>query len=290
MIMCTNRSWLRPILTLVVAAFCFVALDVVGITEAFVLPQHAQQQHYRSNVHTINKKNVPSTTTTPSSSKSQLHVLLDLPEGFFTVTFPMLGILLGWSRGFSRLRMEERAWELRLEESRQQKLAADPTLTEIELRRKEASMEWSAYGKPRLEEEQLNREREQRIKELENEISEGAFGRERRGRGRRGTKVMDYYDDEDDHEEVSSSSRRSGSGSNRMTDDEIRMFEMEHGIDYDPYYDDPYTEEELPDDMNYQIDKKYGDRVYENGEVFYKDKASGMYYRQGAKPRNLSFW
>ena len=288
MMMCSNRSWLRPIVTLVVAVFMFVALNVVSITEAFVVPQqarHQDHQHRTGNAPIINKNGqaVPSTT--------QLQLMLDVPDGFFTVTFPMLGILLGWSRGFSRLRMEERAWELRLEESRQQKLANDPTLTEIELRRKEASMEWSAYGKPRLEEEQLNREREQRIKELENEISEGAFGRNR-GRGRRGTKVMDY-DDEDDYDEVSSSSSRRSGGSNsggRMTDDEIRMFEMEHGIDYDPYYDDPYTEEELPDDMNYQIDKKYGDRVYENGEVFYKDKASGMYYRQGAKPRNLSFW
>ena len=76
----------------------------------------------------------------------------------------------------------------------------------------------------------------------------------------------------------------------QMTDDEINQFEMEYGIEYDPYYDDPYAEDELPDDFDFKVDKKYGDRIYENGEIFYKDKESGLFYRQGAKPRNLSFF
>lgn len=58
----------------------------------------------------------------------------------------------------------------------------------------------------------------------------------------------------------------------------------------DPYYDDPYTEDELPDG-DYDVDKFYGDRIYsKTGEIFYKDSDTGLFYRQGAKPRNLSFW
>lgn len=198
---------------------------------------------------------------------TSLNVLIDVPEYFFTFTFPMLGIILSVSKSFGRLRMEERAWELRVEEARMKRLKEDPTLTEIELRRKEAAMEWSAYGKPRMDEERA--EREMRGKE---------------GRGR--VKVMEreeYYDEQDDYEDEDEREYR-------MTDKEIALFEMEYGVEYDPYYDDPYKEEELPDDVSFNVDKKYGDRIYENGEIFYKDKESGLFYRQGAKPRNLSFW
>ena len=198
---------------------------------------------------------------------TSLNVLIDVPEYFFTFTFPMLGIILSISKSFGRLRMEERAWELRVEEARMKRLKEDPTLTEIELRRKEAAMEWSAYGKPRMDEERA--EREMRGKE---------------GRGR--VKVMEreeYYDEQDDYEDEDEREYR-------MTDKEIALFEMEYGVEYDPYYDDPYKEEELPDDVSFNVDKKYGDRIYENGEIFYKDKESGLFYRQGAKPRNLSFW
>ena len=197
----------------------------------------------------------------PRETSTQLNLLLDVPDYFFTFTFPMLGIILSISKNFGRLRMEERAWEQRLEEAREKKLRQDPTLTEIDLRRKEASMEWSAYGKPRMEEERLERERKARVQ------------------------VMDKAYDDDDDEQDDADYR-----DNRMSDAEITLFEAEFGIDYDPYYDDPYTEDELPDDTPFVTDKKYGDRIYENGEIFYKDKDSGLYYRQGAKPRNLSFW
>ena len=101
---------------------------------------------------------------------------------------------------------------------------------------------------------------------------------------------FNFVDEDVDDDEDNDGGSYVNENSYRMTDDEIKLFELEYGIDYDPYYDDPYTENELPDDINYQTDKKYGDRIYENGEIFYKDKVSGMYYRQGAKPRNLSFW
>ena len=192
----------------------------------------------------------------PSSTSTSLNVLLEVPEYFFTLTFPMLGILLSVSKGFARLRLEESAWEQRLEEAREKRLREDPTLTELELRQKEASLEWSAYGKPRKEEA----ERERAMKEG------------------RGVQVMDREARYDDNRNY------------HMTDDEINQFEMEYGIEYDPYYDDPYDEDELPEDVKFRVDKKYGDRIYENGEIFYKDKSSGFFYRQGAKPRNLSFF
>lgn len=220
------------------------------------------------NIGTGNKNRIRNTNSDASSTS--LNVLLEVPEYFFTFTFPMLGILLSVSKGFARLRLEESAWEQRLEEARAKRLREDPTLTELELRRKEASMEWSAYGKPRKQEV----EREKTMREGD---EEGSFGR-----GRRGVKVRereDRYDDSyDDNRDY------------HMNDDEINKFEFEYGIEYDPYYDDPYSEDELPNDIKFRVDKKYGDRIYENGEIFYKDKASGLFYRQGAKPRNLSFF
>ena len=235
-----------------------LSASVVGFVPYSSMPKHPMQQK--------SVKYCDSNVFIPRKDTS-LNVLIDVPEYFFTFTFPMLGIILSISKSFGRLRMEERAWELRVEEARMKRLKEDPTLTEIELRRKEAAMEWSAYGKPRMDEERA--EREMRGKE---------------GRGR--VKVMEreeYYDEQDDYEDEDEREYR-------MTDKEIALFEMEYGVEYDPYYDDPYKEEELPDDVSFNVDKKYGDRIYENGEIFYKDKESGLFYRQGAKPRNLSFW
>lgn len=187
---------------------------------------------------------------------TQLNLLLDVPDGFFAVTFPMLGLLLSLSKTFVRARMEEIAWEQRLEEARKLQLRQDSTLTESELRRQEAALEWSAYGKPRQEREELQRSKKRRVQVMERE----------------------RYDDD-------SESRRS----NRMSEEDIEALEEEFGIAYDPYYDDPYTEDELPEGK-YTVDKRYGDRVYQDGEIFYKDKSTGLFYRQGAKPRNLSFF
>ncbi|GAX18991.1 hypothetical protein FisN_8Hh212 [Fistulifera solaris] len=197
---------------------------------------------------------IPSTTPTThqlTRQRPRLQLLLDVPDNFFAITFFGLGLLLNISKNFARVRMEERAWEQRLEEARMERLKQDPTLTELDLRRKEAAVEWSAYGTPRLEEEERRRRRVQ---------------------------VMDRVQEE-------SSSRRVG----KMSQDEIEAFEFEYGVEYDPYYDDPYTEDDLPAGK-FSVDKLYGDRVYENGEIFYKDAQSGMFYRQGCKPRNLSFW
>ena len=178
------------------------------------------------------------------------------------------GLVLSFTKNFGRMRMEERAWEQRLEEGRRRRLAEDPTLTELDLRRREAEMEWSAYGKPRMEEEAIRRQMEEREEEL------------RSSRSRKRVRVKTRGEDEDDEMEYRE---------NRMSDQEIDQFEAEFGIDYDPYYDDPYTEDDLPEG-NYQVDKKYGDRIYEDGEIFYKDAQSNLYYRQGARPRSISFF
>ena len=105
----------------------------------------------------------------------------------------MLGIILTVSKGFARIRLEESAWEQRLKEARTKRLRDDPTLTEFELRRKEASLEWSAYGKPRRQEE----ERERLMREEDEEPSRGR---------RRGVKVMEReYDEDADAESIAES-------------------------------------------------------------------------------------
>ena len=103
-------------------------------------------------------------------------------------------------------------------------------------------------------------------------------------------KVMERPEEDESSSSSSSSSySRTSSTTTRMTDAEIQAFQVEYGVAYDPYYDEPYTVDELPTDVTYQTDRRYGDRIYENGEIFYKH-GDDMYYRQGAKPRNLKFW
>jgi hypothetical protein len=205
--------------------------------------------------------------------------LLDVPDAFFTVTFSALGILLGVSRRFARVRMEERAWEQRLEEGRRRRLARDPSLTEAELRRREAAAEWSAYGRPRVEEEEAERRR--RI---------GGNDDDRRRRGRRRVRVLAAdRDGTDEREREGEDEEEDLVREHGMTEEEIAAFEREYGIQYDPYYDDPYTEGELPEGK-FDVDRLYGDRVYDTGEIFYRDERTGLYFRQGSKPRNLSFF
>ncbi|EEC50168.1 predicted protein [Phaeodactylum tricornutum CCAP 1055/1] len=238
---------------------------VVSLTGAFMLPELPLNSMRACSICPLspfaNPTAVSARNSNPAHSSTSLNLLLDVPDGFFTITFPTLGILLSLSKNFARIRMEENAWEQRLAEARKERLRKDPTLTEIDLRRKEAAIEWSAYGKPRMEEEQLERD----LKEIQ----------------RSRTRVMDRSEDEED---VVGTEREYC-----MTDEEIESFELEYGVEYDSYYDDPYSEEELPEGK-FSLDRMYGDRVYDNGEIFYKDKESGLYYRQGAKPRNLSFW
>jgi hypothetical protein len=175
-----------------------------------------------------------------SKSSTQLLALIDVPDGFFTITFFGLGLLNSVSKNIARVRMEERAWEQRLLQERKSDGGNDD-LDELTTRRQQAANEWSAYGEPR-------RQEQQRVQVMERP-QERVVG--------------------------------------KMTLEEIRSFEQEYKIDYDPYYDDPYEEEELPKGK-FKVDGAYGDRIYPSGEIFYKD--GSVFYRQGAKPRNVRFW
>lgn len=233
----------------------FFVAYLLGCCSAFA-PLHKNRVQTLHPVTTIQHPSPKSTTALNDG------VLLDVPEGFFTITMVGSGLFLSIAKDFGRIRMEERAWEQRLEEGRRRRMAEDPTLTELDLRRREAELEWSAYGKPASEvirEEQERSRRRQRVKVMERGAED---------------------DDDDDDDEYRSVF---------MSDKEIDLFEAEFGIDYDPYYDDPYAEDELPEG-NFKTDKKYGDRFYEDGEIFYKEANSGLFYRQGARPRNSSFF
>jgi hypothetical protein len=211
-------------------------------------------------------KSSASSSLIPTSSLVQQHIkkgaaciqtrryaLLDVPDNFFTILLPTLSLFLAYSKKNARARLEERAWEQRLDEARQIQLQKDATLTQVDLRRREAAAEWSAYG---------------------NTSNESTQTTTSSSRGRRRGGVTLQQDPEEE------SSFRSLT----MTDEEILKFQQEFGVDYDPY-----TEEELPTDIPFKVDKQYGDRIYQDGEVFYKDQDSGFYYRQGSQPRMQKF-
>jgi hypothetical protein len=163
--------------------------------------------------------------------------------------------MLQISKQINRARLEERAFDLRLKEARERKLEQDPSLTESELIRLEASQDVSYYGPDAMARREL---KETRISPQKITVLERTSGRK-------------------------------GERRYTLSDDDIVELEA-MGIEYDPYYDDPYTEDEMPDDEEYRQDKRYGDRIYENGEIFYKDADTGLFYRQGAKPRISTFW
>lgn len=180
----------------------------------------------------------------------------------------MSGMLLSLSKSFARIRMEENAWEQRLATARAAAWQADSTLTDMDIRRQQAAQEWSAYGQPRRQQE---------------------AEQQRSSNNKKRVKVMEREDDDDDDDKNDSSFARPTDSSFQMTDAEIQAFELEYGVAYDPYYDEPYTQAELPNDVEYTTDRRYGDRIYANGEIFYKH-GEDCYFRQGAKPRNIKFW
>jgi hypothetical protein len=180
--------------------------------------------------------------------------LLDVPDNFFTILLPTLSLFLAFSKTNARARLEERAWEQRLEEAREIQLEKDATLTQVDLKKREAAAEWSAYGNKNSNESSPQTLSSRRRRVLIKERPDESFSR-----------------------------------SYTMTNEEILKLKQEFGVEYDPYYDDPYTEEELPTDIPFKVNKQYGDRIYQDGEVFYKDQDSGLYYRQGSQPRMQTF-
>jgi len=161
-----------------------------------------------------------------------------------------IGLFYVVTRDINRARLEERAFDLRIKENREQRLAADPTLTEKELIREELANSFSYDEK----------EREKKSKGLK-------------------TLVMEREEDDID----------GGGRLYMLSEKEIRELET-LGVQYDPYYDDPYAKDELPEDIPYQDVKRTGDRMYENGETFFLDPETELYFRQGSRPRMKPFW
>jgi len=281
---------MKPAILLIGTLFVGISSSSLSSTkQAFVHPNHSTIPHYTesfsssvavgpsqrsSNIRQIYDRQLATTTT-------QLYngVYLAVPDDFFTVTGLILGTTYTLMKAINRVVLENVAWENRLEDVRQTKLdnldnENISLFTELDLRRQDAANSKSAYGSEAREGraggrvEGRGRDRRVMTKEY------GGFdGEERRGRG-------------DDDTDGDTESRKYS-----MTDEQILQFEQEYAIDYDPYYDEPYTEEELPDDMKFHKDKSYGDRRYENGELFYQDEENkNLYWRQGGRPRLRQFW
>uniref|UniRef100_A0A7S4RGX6 Uncharacterized protein n=1 Tax=Ditylum brightwellii TaxID=49249 RepID=A0A7S4RGX6_9STRA len=190
---------------------------------------------------------------------TSLHPLIPVDDWFFTRMGLAISIFNIITRKINRDALENLAWEQRLEEAREEKLMADPTLTELDLMREKGASSGRSYGNSARYEE---------------EMEEREYVGSRRG-GRVGVR----------------GNARNSPNPRTMTDEEIADFEREYGVEYDPYYDEPYTEDELPTDMKFRKDSLYKDRRYENGEIFYYDDKQNVFYRQGSKPRkNRPFW
>lgn len=197
----------------------------------------------------------------PSSTAINNGIIIDVDDNFFTAAFFSIGLFYSLGKAYNRYLLEEVAFEQRRLEARERRLDEDPTLSELELRREESSSWPSVYGRKYRG-------------EGETTASEGVRDSKRR---KSRVSLMDREEEEGDDDDFG------------MTDEQIAEFEAKYNIEYDPYYDEPYEESELPVGK-YKEDKSYGDRRYENGEVFYKDDATGLFYRQGSRPRQKKFW
>lgn len=198
-------------------------------------------------------------------------IIIDVDDNFFTAAFFSIGLFYSLGKAYNRFLLEEVAFEQRKLEARERRLSEDPTLLELDLRREESEGWTSVYGR---------RNRQSREKGEGSPSGTMETQREGKSSGSRTAVLERDVDDEDDDYEDDDYG---------MNDEEISEFESKWGVEYDPYYDEPYEESELPVGK-FKEDKSYGDRRYLNGEVFYKDEASGLFYRQGSRPRAKKFW
>lgn len=285
-----KHTYLQDMRFIKTTLFIFTTFAISKVSvEAFApTPFHSRT----NNVNNINRNvihNSPTTSssitssTTSSTSTTQLNfgAIVNVPDDFFTITGISLGFAYTILRSWNRVTVENVAWENRLEDARQTKLDQEfddsgsgksstnvNSYTELDLRRMDAAASKSAYGPDAM----------------------AARERERKGKARR-VRTMEedaYYNDNDnDQEEEDERSDRVYN----MNDEQINEFEETYGVEYDAYYDEPYTMDELPDDMSFVEDKVYGDRRYENGEIFYQDEGNkSVYWRQGGRPRLKQFW
>jgi len=222
-----------------------------------------------------NNENHYHNTNTATTTQLYDGVIVPIADDFMTITGLALGLTYSLTRSVNRVVLENVAWENRLEDARQKKLdnldEGDISLyTELDLRRQDADKSNRFYGTKVMEEE-----------------GRGGGRVEGKGRSRRvQTKEYGGYDANEVSDRDEGDDRKY-----TMTDLQILDFEDEYGVEYDPYYDEPYMEDELPDEMTFYKDKTYGDRRYENGEVFYQDEDNkDLYWRQGGRPRLRQFW
>jgi len=241
-----------------------------------------------------------STTTTTALRNG---VIIDVSDNFFTSAFFSIGLFYSLGKAYNRYLLEEIAFERRKLEARERKLeemggggyggeGGDETssslVTELDLRRMESAKWLSVYGRKYRG---VGETIATAGRDVDGDATERVEGGGRRRRGRR-TGILDRDDDEDDDDGDDDGGYEYDDDDDDgrpapMTDDEIREFENANGVEYDPYYDEPYAEDELPRGK-YKEDKSYGDRRYENGEIFYREGA--VYYRQGSRPRQKKFW
>ncbi|KAK1748963.1 hypothetical protein QTG54_000902 [Skeletonema marinoi] len=251
----------------------FIVLVFLGeCHHAFILPTHKQLHVHSTQSSDLLNTNILRRKSSldhirrhnklvhTSSTAINNGIIIDVDDNFFTVAFFSIGLFYSLGKAYNRYLLEEVAFEQRRLEARERRLEEDPTLSELDLRREETANWPSVYArKYRGEGETTASEGERDSKWRKSRVS-----------------VMDREDDGDDDDYG-------------MSDDQISEFESTYGVEYDPYYDEPYEESELPVGK-YKEDKSYGDRRYENGEVFYKDDATGLFYRQGSRPRQKKFW
>jgi hypothetical protein len=235
-----------------------------------------QQQLYRS-FSTALLKRRPNCenicTRSSTSSKSPLRLLQErrvvvyvpsrggAPYSFRLAAIPALpleGLFLGLAwvilPYFVRVASAERAWEERLMEARKKRAQETGIeLSNVEFYQQSVSTYPSMYG------------------------PDGTLERKRKAALRKKDEIEGPMRGEEEEEEDLAASVQ-----------ERMAFEKEFGLEYDPDYDDPLLEEQLPKDLKFIKLSVYGDRMYEDGRVYFKD--GDVYFRRGAKPRLRSFW
>jgi len=199
----------------ILSAIVLVAVVLVDICKAFTLPTAIQQSKISNNIHKNKLVHFDGYKTTTALQNG---IIIDVPDDFFTATFFSIGLFYSLGKAYNRYLLEEVAFEQRKFEARERKLQEDPTVSELDVRREE-SMNWpSVYAR------KFRGEGETYVNERN---SKDGSRRERRG-----VAVLDREDDELNEDEFNS----------QMTDEEINTFESTYGVEYDPYYEEPYEE------------------------------------------------
>lgn len=187
----------------------------------------------------------------PQHSKTALHDFI--ADHYFMLNGIAAGVILSIGTSVNRNVQADQAWEERIKDSQVQRASATNNaegLTELDLRAEIAENSPSMYGPEAIERRKRRRNANANARDNDD----------------------DEYDDEEEDE---------------LSPEEILEFEKMYGVKYDPYFDQAYFEDELPNNMEFSVDSYFGDRVYENGEVFFKD--GDKYYRKGSKPRMKFF-